>query len=86
MSIYRIVRALGEKNGFKTRPHGIRHTAITEACKVAAENGIGLEEVLDFSRHSRSSVAILMVYRDRERNIQGQLASCIAAQIVTTPA
>ena len=86
VSIYRIVRALGEKNGFKTRPHGIRHTAITEACKVAAENGIGLEEVLDFSRHSRSSVAILMVYRDRERNIQGQLASCIAAQIVTTPA
>jgi len=86
VSIYRIVRALGEMNGFKTRPHGIRHTAITEACKVAAENGIGLEEVLDFSRHSRSSVAILMVYRDRERNIQGQLANCIAAQIATTPA
>lgn len=74
VSIYRIVRALGEENGIKTRPHGIRHTAITEACKVAAENGIGLEEVLDFSRHSRSSVAILMVYRDRERNIQGQMA------------
>jgi len=84
VSIYRIVRALGEKNGLKTRPHGIRHTAITEACKIAAENGIGLEEVLDFSRHSRSSVAILMVYRDRERNIQGQLASSIAAQIAVT--
>jgi len=80
VSIYRLVRGLGEANGFKTRPHGIRHTAITEACKVAAANGIGLEEVLDFSRHSRSSVAILMVYRDRERNIQGQLASCIAAE------
>ena len=85
VSIYRVVRGLGERNGLKTRPHGIRHTAITEACKVAAENGIGLEEVLDFSRHSRSSVAILMVYRDRERNIQGQLASCIAAQIATNP-
>jgi integrase/recombinase XerC len=83
VGVYQIVRALGEKNGFKTRPHGIRHTAITEACKAAAENGIGLEEVLDFSRHSRSSVAILMVYRDRERNIQGQLASSIAAQIAT---
>ena len=86
VSIYRIVRGLGEQNGFKTRPHGIRHTAITEACKVAAENGIGLEEVLDFSRHSRSSLAILMVYRDRERNIQGQLASSIAAQIATVQA
>lgn len=82
VSIYRIVRRLGEHNGLKTRPHGIRHTAITEACKVAAENGIGLEEVLDFSRHSRASVAILMVYRDRERNIQGQISSCIAADIM----
>lgn len=80
VSIYRLVRELGEANGFRTRPHGVRHTAITEACKVAAANGIGLEEVLDFSRHSRSSVAILMIYRDRERNIQGQLASCIAAE------
>jgi len=80
VSIYCLVRQLGEANGFRTRPHGVRHTAITEACKVAAANGIGLEEVLDFSRHSRSSVAILMVYRDRERNIQGQLANCIAAE------
>ncbi|HEV2692327.1 MAG TPA: tyrosine-type recombinase/integrase [Verrucomicrobiae bacterium] len=86
VSVYRIIRALGEKNGIKTRPHGIRHTAITEACKVAAENGIGLEEVLDFSRHSRSSVAVLMIYRDRERNIQGQLASSIAAQVAPLPA
>jgi len=88
VSIYRLVRGLGEANGFMTRPHGVRHTAITEACKVAAANGIGLEEVLDFSRHSRSSVAILMVYRDRERNIQGQLANCIAAEAslnTTTP-
>jgi len=71
---------LGEAIALTWGPHGIRHTAITEACKVAAANGIGLEEVLDFSRHSRSSVAILMIYRDRERNIQGQLASCIAAE------
>jgi len=81
VSIYRIVRRLGEVHGLKTRPHGVRHTAITEACKVAAENGIGLEEVLDFSRHSRSSIGVLVIYRDRERNIQGQLASCIAAEI-----
>jgi integrase/recombinase XerC len=84
VSIYRIVRRLGEKQGFKVRPHGLRHTAITEACKVAAAAGIGLEEVLDFSRHSRSSIAVLMIYRDRERNIQGQLAALIAAETALT--
>jgi len=77
-SIYRMVRGLGQKNGFKVRPHGLRHTAITEACKSAQANGIGLEEVLDFSRHSRKSLSILMVYRDRERNVQGQLAALVA--------
>ena len=59
----------------------LRHTAITEACKAAQANGIGLEEVLDFSRHSRKSIAILIVYRDREHNVQGQLASLVAAGV-----
>jgi hypothetical protein len=48
--------------------------AITEACKPTQANGFGLEEMPDFSRHSRESIAVLMVYRDRERNVQGQLA------------
>jgi len=77
-SIYRMVQDLGRRQGLKVRPHGLRHTAITEACKSAQANGIGLEEVLDFSRHSRKSLSILMVYRDRERNVQGQLASLVA--------
>ena len=34
-SLYRMVRLLGEKNGLKVRPHGLHHTAITEACKAA---------------------------------------------------
>lgn len=78
-SLYCIVRELGEKVGLKTRPHGLRHTAITEACKAAQANGIDLEEVLDFSRHK--DVKILMVYRDRERNVQGKLASLVAANV-----
>jgi integrase len=28
VSLYRIVRRLGEKNGFKVWPHGLRHTTI----------------------------------------------------------
>lgn len=78
-SLYRIIRRLGEKNGIKTRPHALRHTAITEAVKMAQMNGFGLEEVCDYSRHR--SVAALMVYRDRERNVQGQLSSLVANSI-----
>ena len=36
---------------------------------------MGLEEVLDFSRHR--DVKVLMVYHDRERNVQGQLATLV---------
>jgi integrase/recombinase XerC len=78
-SLYRIVRRLGEKVGLRVRPHGLRHTAITEACKLAQAKGMGLEEVLDFSRHS--DVKVLMVYRDRERDVQGQLAALVAAGV-----
>jgi integrase/recombinase XerC len=80
--VYRIVRNAGEQVGVKTRPHGLRHTAITEACKVAQSVGIGLEEVLDFSRHK--SLQVLMLYRDRERNVQGQLATLIASSDTDT--
>lgn len=78
-SVYRIVQRLGQDIGCKTRPHGIRHTAITEAVKQAQANGIGLEEVLDFSRHA--DVKTLMIYRDRERNVQGRLAGIVADQV-----
>lgn len=76
-SVYRIVRTLGAQVGFTVRPHGLRHTAITEACKAAQAHGIALEEVLDFSRHR--DVKVLMIYRDRERNVQGTLAALVAA-------
>jgi integrase/recombinase XerC len=75
-AVYLLVRRLGQQAGVKTAPHGLRHTAITEACKAAQSFGIGLEEVLDFSRHK--SVSTLLVYRDRERNVQGKLAELVA--------
>ncbi len=78
-SLYRIVRKLGEAVGVKVTPHGLRHTAITEACKMAALKGIDLEEVLDFSRHT--DIKVLMVYRDRERDVQGVLANLVAEEI-----
>jgi len=77
-SIYRIVREHGTKVGIKRlRPHGLRHTAITEAVKVAEANGYTLDEVRDFSRHR--NVSTLMIYRDHDRDAQGQLSSLVAA-------
>ena len=78
-SIYRLVKGLGERIGIKTRPHGIRHSAVTEAVKKAQANGMNLEEVLDFSRHK--DVRTLMIYRDRERDVQGKLSELVADSV-----
>jgi len=78
-AVYLLVRRLGEKIGIKTRPHAIRHSAVTEAVKKAQKNGMDLEEVLDFSRHK--DVRTLMMYRDRERNVQGKLSELVAESI-----
>lgn len=77
--LYQIIRRLGHSAGVKTRPHGLRHLSITEACKLAQANGFGLEEVLDHSRHK--NVTTLMIYRDRERNVQGQIANLVAETV-----
>lgn len=73
-ALYQIVRKYGELANVKTRPHGIRHLSITEACKCANAAGIPLEEVLDFSRHS--SISTLMIYRDQIEDSQGKILSC----------
>lgn len=79
-SIYRIARRLGVEIGINTRPHGIRHTATTEAVKKARKSGIGLEEVRDFSNHKR--IESLLIYWDRERDVQGVLSKLIAEGVV----
>ena len=56
-----------------------RFTGITEAVKAEQSSGMGLEEVLGFSRHRK--VTTLMVYRDQERNFQGQLAGMVAGRV-----
>ena len=74
--IYERIRSIGKAIDIKTHPHAIRHLAITEACKIAQKNGFALEEVMDFSRHK--SVLTLMIYRDRERNIQGEISKLLS--------
>ena len=52
---------------------------VSEAVKAEQSSGMGLEEVLDFSRHR--NVTTLMVYRDQERNSLGQLAGMVAGGV-----
>jgi integrase/recombinase XerC len=78
--LYKLIRWLGQQVNVKTRPHGVRHLSITEACKVAQNNGFALEEVMDHSRHK--SIATLMIYRDRERDVQGAISTLVANTIL----
>lgn len=77
--LFKLIRWLGQKAQVKTRPHGIRHLSITEACKAAQNNGFALEEVMDHSRHK--SIATLMIYRDRERDAQGAISTLVSNTI-----
>ncbi len=78
-SIYRIVRGLGEHIGVCARPHGIRHTAVTEAIKLAAREGFDLSIVQAFSRHA--DPRILFLYRDTEGDPQASVSSAIASEL-----
>jgi len=49
--LYEVVRKTGEGAGVRTRPHGLRHLALTTAVEVAAQQGIPLLDVLEFSGH-----------------------------------
>lgn len=68
-----IMRRLGEPQGVHLRPHGIRHTAITDA--LDATNG-DVRAVQRFSRHK--SLAILSRYDDNRQDLGGEVARMIA--------
>jgi integrase len=72
------VRRYSERIGEPTRPHGLRHMALTEAMGYAARKGWPLSKVLEFSGHSPRSVAILFDYADEFEDAQGQLADLVA--------
>jgi integrase/recombinase XerC len=73
-SIYRIVRKYGELAGAgHVRPHGIRHTAITEALDTF--NG-DLRKVRRFSRHR--SIATLQIYDDNRTDFAAEISDALA--------
>jgi integrase/recombinase XerC len=75
-SVYRIIRALGERAGIRARPHGLRHTAITELLELTGGN---VRQVREFSRHAL--VQTVLKYDDNRQDRAGQLAGRLAEDI-----
>jgi integrase/recombinase XerC len=75
-SLYRIIRDLGRKTEQKVRPHGLRHTAISEAVRRAQAVGMDVTKVLQFSRHK--DLKTLQVYIDQVEDAQGKIAELVA--------
>lgn len=73
-SLCRIVATAGEKAGVRARPHGLRHSAITEALDLTKGN---VRAVQKFSRHA--DLRILTVYDDNRTDLAGEVASLVAA-------
>ena len=77
-----LVSSLGRKIGLSLSIHSLRHTSLTQAVKSAAAAGIDLTEVLQFSRHSKSSgLSTLMIYRDNDRDCQGKISELVASEV-----
>jgi len=74
--LYKAVRRLGERAGVRVRPHGLRHSAITEALDLTHGD---LRSVQRFSRHR--DVRVLETYDDNRRDLAGEVASLVAERV-----
>ncbi|RJF84819.1 integrase [Azospirillum cavernae] len=72
-AVHQIVRLLGEDIGIQTRPHGLRHAAITSA--LDATNG-NIRAVQSFARHRDPRVTLR--YDDNRADLAGQTACLVA--------
>ena len=79
-----VERDLGAAAGVHVRPHGIRHTAITQAIDIAARKGLSIDVVRQFSRHR--SIGTLMIYRDQHENKQAAIAEWVSGCLDGTEA
>ncbi len=75
-SLYRIIRDLGKRTDQKVRPHGLRHTAISEAVRKVQAVGMDVTKVLQFSRHK--DLKTLQVYIDQVEDAQGKIAELVS--------
>jgi integrase len=77
--MHHILAMIGKRFVIVLRPHGIRHTVITEVVKVTARGGISLDHAMDFSRHAK--IDTILQYHDRERNVCGKIARSVSETI-----
>ena len=73
--VARLARAAGATS--KVRPHGLRHTAITEALKAT---GGDLTKTRDFSRHK--DIRTVGIYNDNRENHGLEVATGVAAGVM----
>lgn len=71
-AVHQIVRSLGAEVGIETRPHGLRHSAITAALDAS---GGDVRKVQRFSRHR--DVRVLQTYDDNRSDFAGEMAALI---------
>jgi integrase/recombinase XerC len=80
-SVLRIVRELGQKVGLHVWCHGLRHTAITTAIHEGQRAGLGIDQMLTYSRHG--ALATMLIYRDEHNRlaVHRTLAEIVAAAV-----
>ena len=72
-AVYEIIHKLGISVGVVTRPHGLRHTAITGSLD---KNGGNVRASARFSRHK--NLDTLTKYDDNRLDLGGQMATLVA--------
>lgn len=75
----KILYKYGQKLGHKYTPHGLRHTAITKAVRLAQKNGWPIPDIRQYSDHS--SITTLQKYCDNVRDIQGIIADAVSRAV-----
>ncbi len=71
-AVYYIIRNLGKDIGVTTRPHGLRHSAIT-----ACVDQFPLTDVQKFSRHKK--IETVAVYAHNKEGVQSKIAEFVSA-------
>jgi len=76
-AVWDLVNELAGGCGFDARPHGFRHSAITEAL----DAGFTLPEVHQFGRWQGKSYGIIQTYDDNRRDRGGEIAGALARRM-----
>jgi integrase/recombinase XerC len=66
--LYHLIMDLGQRQGIRVTPHGLRHLAITDVLDI----GVGIRDAQRFSRHKDPNT--LLKYDDNRSDIAGKVA------------